>query len=541
MTNSSFLKKLIFALTAFSVVFFVSCDDDFNFIGADVIGGDTHSNMAKDTVEVVAYDRATGSVQSNNMLQNQLGVYNNPVFGKTVSHFVTQVVMASENPTLYEPLVDSVYLYVPYHVTADSITSEGETIYKWDTTYFTGDENASFGLTVYRNGYYLRDSDPGATDNVQRYFSDDRQMVDNLKGEQLYSAPQFKYSRKQFDIVAKQTDGTDKVVETKKPGMFFYLDANRMKEIFFSSANKGNLLNNTIFKDYFRGLYFNVQDAGGSVMNMPDFTNGTITFKIHDYESRTDGVAGPNLDKPRTSKTITLNLKGNTINFFDNTYNDTFTTALAAPTTVNGDSQLFVKGGAGSMAVISLDNAKLAELKAAYGKDAANNILINEANIVFYVDQDKTKGMGIPNAVAPLRMYLYDLKNRKPIIDYATDGTTNLGNPKGDKRVYGGIIDTLDNGDIAYKLRITNHIKNIIKGDSTNVKLGLVITDNINITTNYRLKTPFTDGDTEVKEIPYASVQGLFGTVLYGTNLPLGNANHDKRVKLEIYYSKPKE
>jgi len=29
------------------------------------------------------------------------------------------------------------------------------------------------------------------------------------------------------------------------------------------------------------------------------------------------------------------------------------------------------------------------------------------------------------------------------------------------------------------------------------------------------------------------------GTILYGNNIPFGDSNYDKRLKLEIYYTKP--
>lgn len=541
MTNSSFLKRTILALFVLSVTLFVSCDDDFNLLGADVIGGDIHSDMVPAYVDVVAYDRPTGSVQSNNMLENQLGIYDSPLFGKTVSHFVTQVVMASENPTIYDPIVDSVYLYVPYYATGYDATDDGETLYKWDNGYFEGDEAATFDLNVYRNGYYLRDSDPGATDKVQRYYSDDRQMVDNMAVTSLYHNPEFSFSRKELEIHAIQTDGTDKLVERKKPGMLFYFDPAVMKEMFFSEANKGNLVNNSVFKDYFRGLYFKVTQTSGAAMSIPDFSGGFITFKIHDYETKIDGgVAGPDTSKPRTSKTITFNLKGNTINFFDNTYSGGFNTAMADTNPDKGDSELYLKGGAGSMAIINLDYLGLKELKDNIGKGADNNVLINEANLVFYIKKD----IMVTHKAAP-RIYLYDLETRRPIIDYSMDATKTLGNAKYDKYIYGGIIDTLKNGDIQYKLRLTNHIKNIIKGDSLDTvketaRLGLVVTDNINITTNNRLKTPFTEGSgesaTEVREVPYASVQDYSGVILHGTD-----PADEKRIKLEIYYSKPKE
>lgn len=553
MTNSSFLKKLVFALTAFSVVLFVSCDDDFNLLGADVIDGDIHSDMEREEVSVVAYDRPTGAVQANNMTQNQLGVYDNPVFGKTVSNFVTQVVMASENPTLYEPVVDSVYLYIPYYTTAKEAGEDGETIYEWGNslnTYIFGDPEAKFNLKIYQNGYYLRDTDPGATDNTQRYFSDDKAMVENMVVGQPLFEGDTTFSLKEVRIDAKVTDDggnvTDKVVERKKPGLYIQFDPARFNELFFSLANRGNLINNTVFKNYFRGLYFKVEQLDKAVMNIPDFASGTITVKMRDYEALTSGTtAGPDLEKGLIRKTVTFNLKGNTINFFDNTYNTDFNTAVSNSDVTLGDDRLYLKGGAGSMAVVSLNDAKINELIQTIGKGAGNNVLINEANLVFYVDNNAENGMGgnaSRNVVAPWRLYLYDLKNRKPIIDYSMDATTYQSNPKLDKYNYGGIIDTLSDGRIAYKIRLTNHIKNIIKGDSTNVKLGLVVTDNINITTNYKLKTPFTEGDIQVKDVPYSSVQNLLGTKLYGSNVPAdGNGSEKNGVKLEIYYSKPKE
>jgi hypothetical protein len=541
MTNSSFLKRTIFALFAVSAALFVSCDDDFNILGADVVGGDIHSDLIPQEIDVVAYDRAMGAVQSNNALQNQLGVYESAVFGKTVSNFVTQVAMASENPTIYDPQIDSVYLYVPYYAKKTGTAEDGKGTYEWGDFYnnyiFGNPDEAKFDLKVYRNGYYLKSSDPSATDNIQRYFSDDRQMVENLKMDILVDSVNFSFKPTEVTINAKvtHTDGTvtDKVVERKEPGIFASLDTIQMKEIFFSEANRSNLVNNTIFKDYFRGLYFKIEEKSGSAMAIPRFSEGTITFKYHDYDTRTDGTPGPDINKGRVRKTMTLNLKGNTVNFFDNTYNPTYTSEINSSNASAGDEKLYLNGGAGSMAIIELNAQQIKAFQDKYA--AGKDMLVNEANLVFYLDKAK---MGTTK-VAP-RIYLYDLKNRKPIIDYMMDSSKDLLNSKGDKYIYGGILDTVNN---KYTIRLTNHIKNIMKGDSTNVRLGLVVTDNISITTNYRLKTPFTEGSgetaTEVKEVPYASIQSRFGTILYGNNVPA--ADKDKKVKLEIYYSKPKE
>ncbi|MCO6147809.1 DUF4270 domain-containing protein [Flavobacterium sp. NRK1] len=552
MTNSSFLKKLIFAL---SIVFFVSCDKDFNELGSDIVGDDVHSDMIKADVNVVAYDRPTGAVQSNNLTLNQLGVYDNPVFGKTIAHFVTQLEIpsGSENPTLYSPVIDSVYLYVPYYSKAtgseldESDTNNGtSTLYELDSVY--GNPNAKFNLKLYRNGFYLRDTDPGAADKVQRYYSDDFAMVESLLvGAPLAENEAFTFSPLEVKRIAnpKGTNpatgepnaGTPRVVERLAPGIFMNLDKAAMQDALFSNANRGNLLNNNIFKNYFRGLYFKVEQVGNdAVMAVPKFSEGIITIKYHDYEIGLDGVQGTDI----LDKTMTFNLKTNTINFYENTYKGDFSSAIASSDAVEGDSRLYIKGGAGSMAIINLVDAGLNALtEAALGE----RILVNEANLVFYVDNNSATGMGQSVAdgtklIAPLRLYLYDLENRKPVYDYYADGTSSNAYPKYNKYIHGGVIDTLDNGTIRYKIRVTDHVNNIIKGDSINHKLGLVVTESINVVSNYKLKTAFTEGDTEVKEIPLSAVQHPFGTVLYGSNVPVGE--QDKRVKLEIFYSKPK-
>lgn len=100
--------------------------------------------------------------------------------------------------------------------------------------------------------------------------------------------------------------------------------------------------------------------------------------------------------------------------------------------------------------------------------------------------------------------------------------------------MHGGIIEKNEDGKgIRYKIRLTNHINNIVRKDSTNVKLGLVVTSNINVISN----TTFIDYENKNKKTTIATATNPLGTVLYGSN-PL-NTPEDKRLKLEIYYTKP--
>jgi hypothetical protein len=83
----------------------------------------------------------------------------------------------------------------------------------------------------------------------------------------------------------------------------------------------------------------------------------------------------------------------------------------------------------------------------------------------------------------------------------------------------------------SYKIRITNHIRNLIKfKDSTNIKLGLVVTEDINNPISYKVKH-----QVLLLQNTKPSVMNPLGTILYGGK----SSADDKRLKLEIIFTKP--
>jgi hypothetical protein len=127
------------------------------------------------------------------------------------------------------------------------------------------------------------------------------------------------------------------------------------------------------------------------------------------------------------------------------------------------------------------------------------------------------------------------LNNKTPLVDYTYDFTSNSTYPKLNKFVHSGIIEREDveNGrGVRYKIRITNHVRNLIANDSTNVRLGLAITESINNVGFSKLRTPNTNSNSA----PSMSVLSQLGTILYGSH---PSVSDDKRLKLEIYYTKP--
>ncbi|MGX7668817.1 DUF4270 domain-containing protein [Flavobacterium pedocola] len=563
MGKISLIGKLsLLALT----VSFISCDKDFNTIGSDIVGEDYFDLNKHTFYGLQTGSELTGAVQTNNLPVNSFGVYNNPVFGKTTSHFVTQVELIGAAPDFGDnPQVDSAWVYIPYFNHADGMEDDNiRRKYVLDSVY---GRETKFKLKVYENGYYMGNNDPGEADGILKHYSNEKDLkIEPYKrgfddsgqsvvnGSPLNDGPVSENDEFFFDksekIIYKTnqagqfldasnvvtTDPEKKVIKDRfAPGMWINLNKEFIKNRILKAPD-ADLLNNNVFKEYFRGLYFkaeaNADDKGA--MAMLDFSKGYIQIE-YSYEA-TSGTP-PVTTTKRSS--VKLNLKGNTANFYDNNYNMSV-----------GPNRLLLTGGGkgttgsgeGSFAYIDL-----------FGPDADNDgtpdeleyiksqgWLINEANLVFYVDQSV---MGIdevnpdtenPRPFEPKRIYLYDSKNNKPIADYALDPTISPLGSKFNKYFYGGILekDAAKKG-VKYKFRITEYLKACIKKDSTNFRLRLAVTENIGNATNVYLKSPV--GTPQVKMLPTSSVVSPLGTVLHNQN----SEDPEKRLKLEIYYTKP--
>ena len=534
-------------LFAFLITLTLSCDKDYNDIGTNVVGEDDHYLASVDsTMSVLAYNHKTGPVQTNGLAINALGFYNNPVFGKTTASFVSQVTLSSPDPTFYNPsqvVVDSVYLYVPYYSTFKSKdNTTGDTTYEDDLDSIQN-QAGKFKLSVYESGYFLRDFDPATGfQEAQKYYSDQtNDFTAAIVGTRLNDTTDtkqndnFEFSNKEIKL-SYQKNGAAVVKERLAPGMFLTLNRNFFKNKIVN-APAGKLVNNNIFKEYFRGLYFKAQPATDSpnqgALGLLDFSKAKITMVYHDETSATVAT--------RVRRTILFNLSGNSVNLFENDENSTYQNAVLAANPILGDEKLYLRGQEGSMAIIELfkgeDIVTSTELTAIRN----NNWLINEANLTFYIDRN---AMG--DAPEPNRIYLYDLENNMPIIDYYADATKGS-TAKFNKMIHSGIIEVetsetsteYDKGEgRRYKIRWTNHIRNLIKNNPDlnlkNVKLGLVVTENIATVDNSGLKNPIVAPAT--KYTPSSSVMNPLGTVLYGTSSSVIDA---KRMKLKIYYTKP--
>ncbi len=560
------MKKIFIKVSLAITIAFVltSCDKDFNSLGSDLLD-DSHFDLERYEVQnLIAYSKATGPVQTNNLPVNSLGVYSNPFFGTTKASFVTQLELADTDPVIGQNVeiksTDSVYLYVPYFSTKEVVNNNN--VYELDSIY--GNINSSINLKIYENGYFLRNINPSPNPNdqdsyLQKYYNDDKQLIENnIASGQLNNATslseneQFKFDN--TELVIYKTDGNgnyvnsngevisnpnDRIVKKKiAPGMWLNLDKNFFKTKVLDAPSI-NLLNNTIFKEYFKGLYFKAEANPGQdgVMAMLDFSAATITIQFH--SDVTSELSNGTSVTVNSKKEVVLKLKGNTINFFENQNSADYNNGLSASNSTLGDDRLYLKGGQGSVAYIDLFGEVNPETNVPYELEdlQSRGWLVNEANLTFYIDKDKMTGAGMTE---PQRIYLFDATNNKVLADYNLDGSV-VSDVKRNKFTFSGIIK-LDENDkgVYYKIRITEHINRLLNSDNEdlrkNIRLGLSVTEDINVSSNAFLKTPFNIGSESVKFLPFSSVMSPLGTVLYGMG---SSVPQDKKLKLEIYFTKP--
>lgn len=538
MPKNNFFK--IISLTFF-IVLFISCDKEFNVAGVDLIGENSF-DIKKAEFSVVSYNQKLGPIQSNNMAINALGVYNNPSFGTTKATFVTQMSLALYSPDIDESAkIKSAVLSIPYFYDSSKTVLDSDTgasTYVLDSIY--GPANAKMKLSVYESGFYMRDLDPSDQfTNAQRYYTNQFSEFAAVKKNVLLnnSTNTAENSAFFFDaaehVVTTTTDGKETTTRSA-PAMKLNLDKDFFEEKILK-ASEDVLASDVAFKDYFRGLFFDIETIGATPGNMAmiNFKGGSITLTYTET-----------IDEVETEKTLVINLTGNTVSFLDQTTTDSGYADATNPSNiddVNGDAVLYLKGGEGSMSIIKLfgedkfgaDGISGAPNEVPDELDIirSNNYLINQAELTFYLNSD---AMG--TSYVPQRIYLYDFTNNKVLIDYG-DVTVGV-NPKNNKFVFGGILakdNDANGGGYYYKFRITDHIRNLVNDiEAENVDLGLVVTESISINSFSYLR----DTTGFPLMAPLASVMNPLGAILFGNNIPSNDDNYNKRIKFDIYYTK---
>lgn len=561
------MKKTIKALK-FPVVFlfifssFIACDKDFSVVESDVLG-DKNLNFETnvDSFQIAAYNKKLEAIQINGLSSNLLGVYNDFAYGQTIASIITQVTPTTFSPDFGEnTVIDSVILTIPYFSRITGTDTEGNTTYTiLDSLYGKKPDGAikPFKLTIYQNNYFLRDFDPsGSLDQRQKYYSKaDRSInaTDNfaLNGTSVINFDEHKGAIVYTDTVTPSSekirlDTYDDAGEVENTEYIAPALRDTLNIAFWETAILGKegdavLSSASEFNNYFRGLYFKAEaigDDGSMVLLNLASTNANITI----YYSK-------DVEGERVQSTYVLNFTGNILNTFINDYSSV---PLQDGDETLGDEKLYLKGAEGSMAVVDLfsgDNALEDFLNTyriplgndEYKKDSNGNYilkrLINDAQLIVYEDQSMLTYGVDENGDAYHeydRIYAYDIENNTPLIDYNYDPTSgNTAAPYNSTFFHLGQRKTDDTGAVKYKIHLTEHLNNILLRDSTNTKIGLALSSNVNLVNNAKILNSAGD----VTNVPATSIITPRGTILHGTNSTVPN---NRKMKLKIFFTEPK-
>jgi hypothetical protein len=459
---------------------------------------------------------ASNSIQESNLPVTSLGIYKDDKFGTLEADIATTI---QPDIKLTEDLGDNTkilgaQLVVPYFSHTEFVA--GEKSYVLDSVYGTH----QFEIKIHELTYLLPTYDPNNNLETPQYYYSDFDFTP-FKADVVGDTIDFNVSIQPYVTYQRNEDGTFKLDDDghkiKKdslgPHMVIKLDTTYFRHKIFDHSGEEVLTNRERFKDYFRGLYIDaISDNGEGLMMQLPFDQAKVLIQ-YTYDE-TDDNGTPNDTSDDTVKTIYRELKmplsGVRVNHYDNSLSSYAQNALNNSDIINGDPDIVLKGEAGSQAVIQLfDEQQLRELR-------LKNWLINDAEIYFYVNQPETDEM----LAQPNRLMLYDYDNQKSLIDL--HAPENI--PDNDYQAFNGKLETDENGNAYYKFGITRHIRNVLKKDSTNVKLGLRVCSLISLP--LKTKRLFRDPDAYNPK----------GVILYGNQTPTTL----RKPVLKIYYTEPK-
>ncbi|WP_226294156.1 DUF4270 domain-containing protein [Aquimarina algicola] len=551
-------------ITVFVIVFaFFACDDDFNSVGSEVIGDVNFEENTYSAVPV-AYSKRFNRVRTNSLIRevngtqlvphaNLLGIYNDPVYGKSTYSILSQVVPTpSRFPLTFgaNPVLDSVVISLPYFstITESPTANNPATIYGLDSVY----GGQPFRLSIFQSDFFLRDFDPTSNDG-QVYYSND--ISSNFPEDQIENSSNLLRTIESFvpspgerALDEFDVNNNDSLIETTRetPRLRVVFSKNRpedqliverFKKQFLDKVGNIVLSNTNNFINYYRGIYFKAEDiSGGGNLLYVNMADARMTLYYNsETSSTTDGDA-------RQTGELELLFSNAIINGMNTEFNSDIATALLPENQdkVNGEESLYLKGGDGSFAVIDLFSGQITNENGEQENELdflrRQNWLINEANLRLYVDQEKMTSGG---STEPERIYVFDLETGAVLADYALDitlfGLQNFDAPLFSIPSHLGRLSRQSDGrGEFYNIRLTQHVINLLNGDTDNIKIGVAVSQNVNSTT-------LAIGDTPEKErevIPTSSIVSHEGTILYGNG---NDVPESKRLQLEILYTSEKD
>ena len=381
-------------------------------IGLGVLPAKDQLNVEYYNANLTAYSKLEDSIRSDETAYNLLGLNYDPVFGKNLASFYTQLHLAIDNTTFgSQPVLDSIVLTLAYHaIYGDTNAKQTVKVYE-------------LASNIYADSNYYSNRDLLTTGTVigsKKFVPDKRDSI-RLLGSDTTKYPG--HLRIRLDSVW----GTNK----------------------FLNASSSSLLNNTNFIQYFKGIYVTSTSSTGegSIMSF-NLLSSLSKISIY-YKHSDDG------DTIQHTYNMVIDENCARINHFNHSkykYATQYLQHQIYGDTLKGDSILFLQSMAGLQ--VRIDYPELKQI-AQNGK-----IAINKATFIVDVDEnDYPQGSYTPPAQLVL---IEELNGKIRFLQDEYDGLTYFGG-------------TYDANLKEYKFNIARHIQQIVDGVKDNLGLYLVV------------------------------------------------------------------
>ena len=594
--NTTFLAlRFAAVITAISSLF-ISCDDDISEVGSSALIGSELEILEESNFTITSNQINIEQPESNNLAYYLIGDnVNEHGFGNTKYSILSQINSASvlvqdsfiETPDVDEQDVDGnniiltrrdihyelneVELVLPflYSLEDDENVLDDESStqqYKIDSKII----GESINFDVYESTYILQAQDLNNPNQaIQKYYADGSDGVNQFGDEFIKNNLITNYTLNLSSIEKSFTvnlfDEDDE--ELSPEGISAQFEAiripltntsfkDRILQLITSNEDKNNdgsndidlsLVNEPNFtSEVFKGIYIETTDENGiaEVLDLSQsFVNSGIQLKFtettifnnlneDDDEDPTTNVSDDT--EPATTEEVitTLQFSSNPINILEKT-----SVSTALPDTSNNED-IILQSGLGRIGTINL----FSEEQLTEWRD--NNILLNDAILEFTVNTNSpffTSEDDLPDTI-----FITQLENGNTITDYTSNFVST--NEDNESLTQGHLISIRDEseeiikneeGNIIYKINITQHLANILRQDSTvdteddqNITLALSVNDDLSLINTSSLFTSNTSTDQAINQ----------GTLLSFKTVPLhgSGAAEENIPRLTIKYTPTK-
>lgn len=411
----------------------------------------------------------------------------------------------------------------------------GNNVYQIDSVY--GNREATFNLKVYELGAYLNELDPSDNfETTQAFYSTQDYYEEGFSRAVLYddiislNFDEIRINYKEDDPETPDVDETLQVETRLSPRLRVPLNIGFFQENFIDKEGSTDLETSVNFQKALRGIIIRAEDFSEDLYMLLDIQNAAVNI-VYEYDDyQTQGTLGDTSDDTveKVEKEISLAFNGIRINTLKNSLFDAAVQEqLIASSNNTPTNRLYVQSGTflGKIRLFDIENQNENEL---IDSLRGQSWLINEANLIFYIDPN----LASSQELLAQRLYLFAYNSGFPLSDYVSDGSVSNFGRNSNKKIFGGLLEYDDNNvPYRYKFNITDHISNIIRNDSINFDLGLVVNADINNITPIKAVT-----ESEQDLVyPLTATLNPLGAILIGSHPDA--SSEDKKVRLELIYS----